>query len=181
MVLATALLLATVGPVAAFPGRSSGVLEGADRCPVTRPNGVVPPGESRPGALVGDFADEVLWTNLWMWGEGVVPVDAAHRNDAGEAVDLKWAWFRLQPGRLAVEGRRLDGDAPPLRPWIPEGYGPSGFQVSGLTFPTPGCWQIAGRLLDGEHELGRLTFVVRVVYLEASVAYPSSSARSVLR
>ena len=44
--------------------------------------------------------------------------------------------------------------------WIPTGYGDNGFQVSGITFPTDGCWVIVGSI-PGK---GSLTFVVRVVY-----------------
>lgn len=165
LALAIALLLTTIGPAGAFPSWSIGYLDGVDTCPVTRTNGVNDAGVETPGGYGGDFADEALWTNLWMWGDGVVLVDELHQNAAGEAVDMKWAWVRLQPGELAIEGRRLDGEAPPLRAWIPDGYGSSGFQVSGITFTTPGCWQVTGRLLDGDAEVGRLTFVVRVVYL----------------
>ena len=42
-------------------------------------------------------------------------------------------------------------------PDVPGGYGDTGFQVSGLKFPTAGCWQVAGTV-GGK----TLTFVVNV-------------------
>ena len=40
---------------------------------------------------------------------------------------------------------------------VPGGYGDTGFQVSGLNFPTTGCWQVTGSV-GGK----TLTFVVNV-------------------
>lgn len=165
MLLATTVLISSVGPAAAFPSRPSRYIDGVDRCPVTRTNDINANGVDTGGFFGGDFANDVLWTNLWMWGEAQVSVLTSHQTAAGEAEDLKWAFVRLVPGQLAIEGRRLDGDAPPLRASIPDGYGTVGFNPVGLTFTTPGCWQVTSRLLDGEREIGRLTFVVRVVYL----------------
>jgi hypothetical protein len=70
---------------------------------------------------------------------------------------VKLGWWRGVPGRLVISGRRLDASAPPLRADVPDGYGTLGFQATGLTFPTLGCWRVVGRI-------GRahLTFVVRV-------------------
>lgn len=70
---------------------------------------------------------------------------------------MKFGWNRLRPGRLTIEGRRLDDSAPPLRAKIPEGFGDIGFQPSTVIFPTPGCWEVVGRVGDGS-----LTIVVLV-------------------
>jgi hypothetical protein len=61
-------------------------------------------------------------------------------------------------GQLEITGHRLDGPAPPLTASVPEGYGESGFQASGVTFPTAGCWEVTGRVGDAT-----LTFVTLVV------------------
>lgn len=127
-------------------------------CPVTQPNGKR---ATDAGSHDGDFGNDALWTNLWMWGHGVVrvPNDAYHVGPDGSLIDLKWAWHRFVPGRLTIEGRRLDAQAPPLTAWIPDGYGIGrGFQVTGLTFPTQGCWEVTGRVGGGS-----LTFVTLVV------------------
>ncbi len=62
---------------------------------------------------------------------------------------MKFWWWRLVKGRLTIEGRRLS--------IIPDGYGEIGFQASGLVFPTPGCWEVTGRIGDKS-----LTFVTLV-------------------
>lgn len=131
-------------------------------CPVTQSNGYVRPpdveeffGESDFRAGYGNAA---LWTNLWMWGEYVVPVPDSHVQPDGSLGPMKWAWYRFIQGDLTIEGRRLDGEAPPLRGSIPGGYGDIGFQPVGIIFPTGGCWEITGRV-DGQ----ALTFVVNVV------------------
>ncbi len=127
-------------------------------CPVTQSNGyVLPPdveeffGESGFRAGYGNDA-------LWTWGEYVVPVPPSHVQHDGSLGPMKWAWFRFIQGDLAIEGRRLDGEAPPLQARIPNGYGDIGFQPAGITYPTGGCWEITGRV-DGH----ALTFVVNVV------------------
>jgi len=56
-----------------------------------------------------------------------------------------------------IEGRRLDGDAPHCALAFLAGYSGE-FQVSALIFPTPGCWQVTGKVDDQS-----LTFVVRAV------------------
>jgi hypothetical protein len=58
---------------------------------------------------------------------------------------------------LRIEGERLDAPAPPLRAEIPDGYGTTGFQPTGLIFPTKGCWKVVGSVGSA-----RLTFVVLV-------------------
>ena len=74
------------------------------------------------------------------------------------SLQMKFPWWRGVQGELSIAGRRLDTTAPPLRADIPGGYGASGFQASALTFPTPGCWEVTGRVGSAS-----LTFVVDVV------------------
>lgn len=129
-----------------------------DECPVTAPNGNMPdhPDAGNP-EYIGGYGNDALWTNVWMAGKGKTvlrPYDDKPNGPYG----AKWAWFRHVPGELTIEGHRLDAPAPPLEADVPDGYGDRGFQVSGLFFPTPGCWEITG-YVGGE----RLTFVVLVV------------------
>jgi hypothetical protein len=71
---------------------------------------------------------------------------------------MKFPWWRAISGKLTIEGRRLDATAPALEADIPDGCGDTGFQASGIIFPSEGCWQVTGKV--GETSL---TFVTQVV------------------
>jgi hypothetical protein len=121
-------------------------------CPVTRPNGRRPPGEnSYAGSrFLGNGA---LWTDLYPNPNRPRPDDV--RKDG--SIVIKVPWWRGVRGRLTIEGRRLDTSAPSLTAWVPDGYGPKGFQSSAIIFPTPGCWEVTGRVGDAS-----LTFVTLI-------------------
>ena len=73
------------------------------------------------------------------------------------SIEAKYGWWRAgaRP-KLTISGRRTDAAAPPLRASIPGGYD-RGFQATGLTFPTTGCWRVTGRF-----GTARLAFTVLV-------------------
>jgi hypothetical protein len=122
----------------------------APDCPVTIPGSTGPPGVSA-GALFGSqssYGNQDLWVGAM--GPGGVIVSGP--------TGVKLGWWRFAEGRLVITGRRLDGTAPPLRSSVPDGYGSSGFQASGVEFPTGGCWEITGAVGGG-----RLTFVTYVI------------------
>jgi hypothetical protein len=73
----------------------------------------------------------------------------------------KILWIRPEGTELKVSGHRLDADAPPLRADIPCCY-PTGFQVTGLYFPTEGCWKVTA-----EAGKSRLQFVVEIAPQES--------------
>jgi hypothetical protein len=98
-----------------------------------------------------------------LWSSGTVifkPGGTGFLTPDGALV-MKFGWTRGVPGKLNVTGRRLDGDAGPLRLSANNGYGDVGFQASYLIFPTPGCWEVSARV--GEREDSRITFITRVV------------------
>jgi hypothetical protein len=133
----------------------------ADRrpCPVTLPR-PVDPRQVDPNALFGS-ADSYGNGKLWvggLWPGGVIAAGPDFV-DADGAVDMKFGWWRAVPGQLRITGRRLDAAAPPLRADIPGGYGPTGFQATGVIFPTEGCWEVTGRV--GDSTLTFVTFVVK--------------------
>jgi hypothetical protein len=125
-------------------------------CQVTLPNGSIPPGESASPLFYGNT---VLWTSLWAQGQvkfgpgnpGVIGSDGS--------LSIRWSWWRGVQGNLVIEGKRLDGVAPPLKAIVPEGFGLTGFQTSTLVFPTDGCWQVTGRV--GAPSLTFVTLVVQ--------------------
>lgn len=116
-----------------------------DPCPITHPNGSQPPGSTFGAEFHGNGA---LWVGM-PFSNVVIAAPSAD----GSIVE-KFGWWREVSGRLRIEGRRLDGPAPPLRASVPEGYGDSGFQSSGVVFPAEGCWEVTGRVTDAS-----LTFV----------------------
>ncbi len=103
------------------------------------------------------------------WPRGILP--AGERPDGSlyarinpdGSISAKVGWWRGVAGKLTITGRRLDRRARPARAEVPEGYGPQGFQVSGITFPTIGCWRVVGRVGNA-----RLMFVVKVTKLPRS-------------
>lgn len=64
------------------------------------------------------------------------------------SLGMKFLWERFVSGTLQVTGRRLDGPAAPLRTEISPTYGDSGLLPSYLIFPTPGCWEVTGRVRE---------------------------------
>ena len=125
-------------------------------CPGTRP--------SRTPPFRGEdfnYGNRYLGAALWQHGRLV-----ASRGGATWAQILPdgsiWAkvgWWRAVRGRLTIRGERLDAPAAPLRASVPTGYGSIGFQSTGLTFPTTGCWRVVGRV--AAHELEFVVFVTK--------------------
>ena len=135
----------------------SAAAEYAIPCPVT------PPGEAP-----ADFAERLFGSgsafgndDLWVGGlgpDGVIVADARSIEPDG-SVGWKLGWWRIAPGKLTITGRRLDAPAPPLRGEAGDGYGISGFQASGVYFPTEGCWEVTGTV--GDVTLTFVTFVLK--------------------
>lgn len=126
-------------------------------CPVTPPNGSIPPGE-QPSALY--HGDGKLWTTLWPEGQIIFEPGGPGEIAADGSLSMKWPWWRGVAGQLTITGRRLDAPESPLRHSIPNGYGESGFQATALIFPSAGCWEITGKVGEAE-----LTFVQTVTEL----------------
>lgn len=128
-------------------------------CPVTLPNGSVPPGIT-PEEDPFSYGNGKLWTSLWPQGKIVME---EHNLEADGSYSMKWGYVRGVEGALTIEGRRLDAEAEPLRAFINDGYGESGLQILALIFPTTGCWEVTAHVDDAS-----LTFVTDVVYVEST-------------
>ena len=134
-------------------------------CPVTTP----PPVALAPPPTAGTGPNASLafraGPSSFLYGNDALVVDlpndgTIHPSDPARGLPggVKFAWWRLAHGDLVIATRRLDATTVPLAADVPGGYGDIGFQVSGLKFPTAGCWQLTGTVG------GRtLTFVVNVV------------------
>lgn len=128
------------GPTGASPSmppESTAARVQTKGCPVTRPNGEHPPGDSNSEF----FGNGRLWVDLWVDGHAVT---SDMRRDGSLAV--KFPWTRGVRGELTITGHRLDAPAPPARASVPDGYGSVGFQSSAIIFPTAGCWQVTGKV-----------------------------------
>ena len=95
-------------------------------------------------------SNRTIWAG-WLVQDGITPWTAGGR--------LKTYWVRPRGAQLVISGRRLDGPAEPIDPWIPCCYR-SGFQIVGLRFPTPGCWEVHAKA--GAEELRFVTHVKAV-------------------
>jgi hypothetical protein len=140
------------GPVAVTVGG-----DGSNRCPVTL-----------PGAAPEDFAARLFGSgaavgndDLWVGGLGTVGVMIGEGQmiEPDGSVGWKLGWWRVTPGALAITGQRLDADAKPLVAHVPDGYGTQGFQATGVSFPTDGCWEVTGQA--GGEPLTFVTYVMR--------------------
>ena len=113
-----------------------------------------PPAGNVPGTSAYGNGKLFVWA-LDVHGTIVAPPDMVNRDGS---IGWKFPWMRMVPGSLTITGRRIDAPAPPLKSYVPFGYGHTGFQASGVTFPGEGCWQVTGKV---DHT--SLTFVNLVI------------------
>lgn len=126
----------------------------AAACQVTEPEWLTPPNDS---AVLSEPAaayyyaneDRSILAGAGWWDNEDYPLRADEQG-------TKVGWFRPEGEELVIEGRRIDGEAPPLRAHIPCCY-PTRFQATGLYFPAEGCWEVTAAAADSE-----LTFTVWV-------------------
>lgn len=127
-------------------------------CAVTLPNGRKPPGSASaamPPVPPAFHGNGKLWVKLWPLGVIVAKPNVV---GADGSIGIKLPWWRAVPGTLIIRATRLDARASTVRGDVPSGYGPRGFQASGIDFPTEGCWRVTGRVGTTS-----LTFVSLVV------------------
>ena len=134
-------------------------------CEVTRPNGRGTFLEDPPS---DGYGNGLISTGLWSDGTVVFRPGGPGFVTSDGSLGMKWGWRRAIRGRLRIEGRRLDETAPPLRAEIPSGYSDFGFQATHLIFPTPGCWEVTGRV-----GATSLTFVTRVQKIGSGPSTPA--------
>ncbi len=121
----------------------------AGECPVTVPS----PVDARYPWRVGLFG----WASSY--GNGKLWVGGLGADGVVDRLDWKFGWWREVPGQLRIAGQRLDASAASLESDVPGGYGRTGFQASGVRFPTEGCWQVTGQVRGAS--LSFVTFVSR--------------------
>ena len=169
---AAALMLIFVGTLW-LPGRVPSTPGGSAAPPTAVAPGIANCPVAQPGQAPAEIGEQLFgsgraWGNdeLWVGGLGDGGVIDAGLESVAEDGSIGWklGWWRDVRGNLAISGRRLDAQAPPLGARVPEGYGSFGFQASGVSFPTEGCWEITGRVGEAQ-----LTFVTYVIDLQAEI------------
>lgn len=136
------------------------------QCKVSKPNGIAA-GQDQPArGSYGNHQVSVGPFGLWPNGTIVFKPGGAGFVTRDGALGMKFGWLRGVSGELRIEGRRLDAEAPPLRSEVPCCYEDRGFQASYLIFPTPGCWEVTGRVGDAS-----VTFVTKVVKIGKGPAW----------
>lgn len=127
-------------------------------CAVTTPNSVAA-GEDNPDpASFGNAQVSVGPLGVWPDGTVIFKPGGAGFITRDGSLGMKFGWRRGVSGQLRIEGHRIDAVAPPLRSEVPSGYGDRGFQATYVIFPTPGCWEVTGRVGDAN-----VTFITKVV------------------
>jgi hypothetical protein len=128
----------------------------ASNCDVTRPVRAPAAFADRLFGSSAAYGNDALWVGGL--GDGGVILADPRLIEPDGSIGWKLGWWRIEPGEVVISGRRLDATAPALRGEAAQGYGESGFQPSGVFFPTEGCWEVTGEL--GEASLGFVTFVL---------------------
>lgn len=123
-------------------------------CTPTRPNGATPPGEKASPTFYGNGK---LFTTLWPEGTVVFEQGGPGEMRPDGSLSMKWPFWRAS-GTLRIGGRSLHRPGLRVTADIPDGYGDSGFQATGLIFPEPGCYEVTATAGGAT-----LSFVTRVV------------------
>ena len=153
---------ASTSPSPASPATTAAprpvTLADARNCPVTIGHPVPSSKPWREGLFgwQSAYGNGSLWVGA-LWPHGVVIITPDNVDQDGR-LEMKFGWYRLSSGFLTITGRRLDAPAPPVSGQT-SGYGVTGFNASGVIFPTEGCWQVTGRV--GRVALTFVTFVIK--------------------
>jgi hypothetical protein len=136
------------------------LLVAAMACPVTKPNGIQAP-NAEYDAGPSSHGNEKLSAGPF----GIPPAGTITFRPGGPgfitrggSLGMKFGWLTAVSGPFTVTGRRLDAPAPAM--WADNATGQvvaPGFHATALVFPTPGCWEVTGRVGDAS-----LTFAVSV-------------------
>ncbi len=159
------LILLVCVPIRAKAAPQSAASQPANKpapatCPVTLPRRAPSVAQGLFGAAAAHWNGALFVGGLWPDGTIVFQPGGPGFILPDGSFSMKFGWLRGAGlrGKLTIHGNRLDASAPPLRADIPDGYGDTGFQATGLIFPTEGCWEVTGEVGDT-----RLTFVTRVI------------------
>jgi hypothetical protein len=161
-------LLSACNPIAASIPPPQAVQSSA--CPVSQPAATpftAPiPYPSPPDGYFW-YGSDALWTGLP--NDGVWQGLPRHDEGYGQKLFIWRVGYdpatEPEPA-LTISGRRLDGDAPPLAGHVPatHAFGPDihSAMLTGITFPTAGCWEVTAIYTPSAGDSATLTFVVEI-------------------
>jgi hypothetical protein len=140
-----------------YPARIVTMADAA-HCPVTIGHTLTTPWRQEMFGWGSAAGNGKLWVG-GLWPRGIIVMTPGLMNPDG-AMGMKFGWWRATSGYLTITGRRLDAPAPAATgDTSPGSYGLTGFNASGVTFPTEGCWQVTGRV--GAVTFTFVTFVIK--------------------
>src|ERR1044072_2219349 len=122
-------------------------------CHVTKPNGRKVPWQTfeRPGERPSPMWKYNEWhgnraVSTWLPRNGVYLFQPGRNITLADGtIVTKFLWFKIRKPMI-IEGHRLDGTAPPAWVRMDADTDDALFQPSQVGFPTPGCWQLTGRV-----------------------------------
>ena len=155
------VVLIVAGASFAATNRVHATATHASSCPVTLPN------HPRANFAVSKkfgYRQGQLAVELWPLGVTLVNKRDV---DADGTLGVKVGWYRYGRGKLTITATRLDKPARVKRTSVPSGYGPTGFQASGIDFPSEGCWRVTATV--GHSHLSYVTAVLVVQALRGRV------------
>lgn len=156
------LLMPTRGRTAPKPAGAQPVdAKAPSSCPATIGRKSPIPSAEFFGSGSAHWNGNLYVGGLWPDGTIVFRPDEPGMVYPDGSVGMKIAWYRGNGlrGKLAIQGKRLDTHAPPLRADFSDD-GDTAFAPSTVIFPTEGCWQVTGTVGNAS-----VTFVTRVVEL----------------
>jgi hypothetical protein len=133
---------------AAAEGMASDVFNpkpSADGCPLTEPVWLIPPDDAASNDPSGYGYYFVNDDQSILAAARYAKSDESHLRVSEDGI--KVGWFRPEGALLEISGRRIDGQADPLKAEIPCCY-PTRFQSTGLFFPSAGCWEVNATAAD---------------------------------
>lgn len=125
--------------------------------PGTQPFVPAAPYAAKPSLGQFWFGTDRLWTALPETGAWIGLPHYTHSDPTFRQKLVFWrqgydAHARTQT-KLTVSGRRIDATSPPLQtdgPGSPSWTADDQFLMTGINFPTTGCWEITGRLNESD-------------------------------
>lgn len=147
-------VMACDGSTATRETSSLGEAVDSAACETTKPGSDRPPGEEAGTWYTNGSG---VWTVLSPTGMAIIGGAGGGQIEPDGTLSVKWPWWRDGTGQLQITGRRLGADPGRLAADVPGFYGP-GFQPSGISFSSEGCWEVSGTVGGAQ-----LTFVVEVI------------------